>query len=77
MSPEELSAFRMEFEKIAKKGVVDLLKSKAVRKGVDPQHLGAINQVGYIAQQGDRGRAAEIAGKVRSYLNKPAKGIAA
>lgn len=63
-------SFADEFEKIAKGGrdVGQLLSSLAERSGVKPSNLPSIKQVQNAAASGNRGRAAEIAKNVRSYL---------
>ncbi len=63
-------AFADEVEKFAGRGVVELLASKAVRKGLDPSKVPAISQVGNILNAGKRGRAAEVAKNVSGFLGK-------
>lgn len=61
-------AFEDELQKIAAgRDVGQLLSSLAQRKGLDPTKIPAIKQVGNVAGH-NRGRAAEIAGNVRSFL---------
>jgi hypothetical protein len=73
MGPAMLNAFADELEKVAKKDIVSLLSSKALKAGVDPKKLPSIKQVGNVAASGERGRAAEIAQNVRGFLrNKKA-----
>lgn len=64
-------AFMAEFEKVGKRTAMQLLSSLAARKGLDPGKIGAIKQVGTIAEAGNRPRAAEIAQNLRSYLKSP------
>ncbi len=66
------AAFFDELSKEAK-GIVELLSSKAMRKGLDPTKLPAIKQVGNIAASGNRSRAAEVAKNVSSFLKAPAQ----
>jgi hypothetical protein len=70
-------AFVDELEKFARRGVVELLASKATRKGLDPTKLPAISQVGNILHAGSRGRAAEVAKNVSGFLGKPPLSAAA
>lgn len=77
-----ISAFVDELQKISNrgKGVAELLASKATRAGLDPTKIPSIRQVGNIAGQGNRGRAAEIAKNVRGYIagkRAPATQVAA
>ena len=67
-----LRSFGIELKKHAgRKDVVALLSQKAVKAGLDPGALPSIRQVGNVAASGDRGRAAEIAQNVRSFLRSP------
>ncbi len=67
------NAFQDELTKIAKgRDISQLLSGLAARKGLDPQKVPAIKQVGNIAAAGNRGRAAEVAGNVRSFLKSKA-----
>lgn len=62
-------AFEDELSKIAAgRNVGQLLSSLATRKGLDPTKIPSIKQVGNIAAGGNRSRAAEVAGNVRSFL---------
>ena len=64
-----LGAFQDELTKIAAgRDISQLLSGLAARKGIDPSKVPAIKQVGNIAASGNRGRAAEVAGNVRSFL---------
>lgn len=57
-----------EFSKLALgRSAAELLASKALRKGLDPTKLPAIQQVSNIAKS-DRGRAAAVAQNVRGFL---------
>jgi len=60
-----------EIKLAAAKGIAELLANKALRKGITPGSIPAIERVGNIALH-NRGRAAEVAGNVRSFLNKGA-----
>lgn len=67
------NAFQDELTKIAKgRDIGQLLSGLAARKGLDPAKVPAIKQVGNIAASGNRGRAAEVAGNVRSFLKSKA-----
>lgn len=67
------NAFQDELTKIAAgRDIGQLLTSLAARKGVNPAQVPGIKQVGNIAAAGNRGRAAEVAGSVRSFLKGPA-----
>lgn len=64
-----LGAFQDELTKIAAgRDISQLLSGLAARKGFDPSKVPAIKQVGNIVASGNRGRAAEVAGNVRSFL---------
>lgn len=65
-------AFQEELTKIsAGRDISSLLTSLAARKGINPAQVPGIKQVGNIAAAGNRGRAAEVAGSVRSFLKQP------
>ncbi len=76
MLPEELRACSMELEKIARRGIVELLSSKAMKQGISPKQIPAIKQVGSIASSGDRQRAAQVAGNVRRFLGTKSTQVA-
>lgn len=71
MDARVFHSFRLELDKLAKAGVVELLANKAMRKGLDPSKIPAINQVGNILSSGNRGRAAEVANNIRGFLGTP------
>ncbi len=69
MDDHMFSAFQDELTKIAAgRDVGSLLSSLATRKGFDAAKIPSIKQVGNIAASGNRSRAAEVAGNVRSFL---------
>jgi hypothetical protein len=75
MDRRVLSAFSEALRKSAsRRDVAALLAAKAERLGVDPATLPAIRQVKGRVLAGDRGRAAEIAGRVRDYLKQKKPG---
>lgn len=69
-----LYAFVQEFNDIQKsaglRGIGELLTSKAVRKGIDPSKLPALQQVTNMAASGNRGRAAEVGRNVSGFLSR-------
>lgn len=73
------NAFQDELTKIAAgRDIGQLLSGLAARKGFDPSKIPSIKQVGNIAAGGNRSRAAEVAGNVRSFLKSgPASAKAA
>lgn len=74
MDEATISAFHDELAKIAAgRDISQLLSGLAARKGIDPTKVPAIKQVGNIASAGNRGRAAEVAGNVRSFLKSSPK----
>jgi hypothetical protein len=74
LSPETYTHCFVELQKVAKADIAALLTRKALKKGVNPEGLGAIQQVKRIASGGpdDRKRAAQIANRVRGYLRQKA-----
>lgn len=69
MDEHAYAGFLDEFRKLsARKDVTQLLSNLAAKRGVNPTKLPSIKQVGAQLEQGNRGRASEIASNVRSYL---------
>jgi hypothetical protein len=64
-----VNAFVDELTKISKRSITELLSSSASRAGLDPTKIPSIRQVGNVANNGNRSRAAEIAKNVRGYIS--------
>lgn len=64
-----IEGFMSELKKISsRQDAAKLLTSKAMRAGLDPDKLPAIQQVSNILESGNRGRAAQVAKNVRNYV---------
>jgi hypothetical protein len=73
LHPRVFETFATELGKTASagKGIAELLSAKATKSGMRPSMIPAIRQAANAATQ-DRGRAAEIAKNVRSFLKSQA-----
>lgn len=70
MMAPTFDGFVGELRKIAGKGIGELLGQKAMRAGMDPSKIPAIQQATNLAEQGNRGRAAQIARNVSGFLKQ-------